>query len=52
LCFKKDLNIFEKLSGRFNVFIISKGQSSLSIKFYNRNQTLQAEAISDIARID
>jgi len=36
----------------FSVFIISKGQSSLSTKFYNRNWTLQAEAISDIVRID
>jgi len=42
----------EKLSGRFNVFIISKRQSSLSNKFYNRNRTLQAEAISNIVRID
>ena len=32
----------EKLSGRSNVFIISKRQSSLSNKFYHRKQTLQA----------
>jgi len=31
---------------------ISKRQSSLSNKFYDRNRTLQAEAISDIVRID
>ena len=42
----------EKLSGRYNVFIISKRQSSFNNKFYDRNQTLQAEAISDIVRID
>jgi len=42
----------EKVSGRSNVFIISKRQSSLSNKFYDRNQTLQAEVISDIVRID
>jgi len=42
----------EKASGRSNVFIISKCQSSLSNKFYDRNQTLQAEAISIIVRID
>jgi len=42
----------EKLSGRSNVFIISKRQSSLSHKFYDRNQTLQEEAISDTVRID
>ena len=45
-------NFFEKLSGRSNVFIISKRQSSHSNKFYDSNQTLQAEAISDIVRID
>jgi len=45
-------NLLEKLSGRSNLFIISKRQSSFSNKFYDRNQTLQAEAISDIVRID
>jgi len=45
-------NFLEQLSGRSNVFIISKRQSSLSNNFYDRNQTLQAEAISDIVRID
>jgi len=45
-------NCLEKLSGRSIVFIISKRQSSLSNKLYDRNQTLQAEAISDIVRID
>jgi len=50
---EKILKIFlKKLSGRSNVFIIFKRQSSLSNKFYDRNQTLQAEAISNIARID
>ena len=42
----------EKVSGRSNVFIISKRQSSLSNKFYDRSQTLQAEAIYYIVRID
>jgi len=45
-------NFLEKLSGRSNAFIISKPQSSLSNKFYDRNETLQAEAIYDIVRID
>jgi len=45
-------NFLEKLSGRSYVFIISNGQSSFSNKFYDRNQTLQAESISDIVRID
>jgi len=45
-------NFLEKLSGRSKVFIIFKRQSSLSNKFYDRNQTLQAEAISNIFRID
>jgi len=45
-------NVLEKFSGRSNVFIISKRQFSLSNKFYDRNQTLQVEAISDIVRID
>jgi len=52
ICFKKVLKILEKLFGRSNVFIISKRQSSLSNKFCDRNQSLQAEAISDIDRID
>jgi len=52
-CLKKVLKIFlEEVSGRSNVFIISKRQSSLNKKFYDRNQTLQAEAISNIVRID
>jgi len=42
----------EKLSGRSNVFIISKHQSWLSNEFYDRNQSLQAAAISDIVRIE
>ena len=42
----------EKLSGRSNVFIISKRQSWLSNEFYDRNQSLQAAAISDIVRIE
>jgi len=45
-------NFLEKLSGRSNVFTISKRQFLLSNKFYDSNQTLQAEAISDIIRID
>ena len=45
-------NFFEKILGLSNIFIISKRQSSLSNKFYDRNQTLQEEAISDIVRID
>ena len=45
-------NFLEEVSGRLNVFIISKRQFSLSSKFYDRNQTLQAEAISNIVRID
>jgi len=50
---EKVLKIFlEKVSGRSNVFIISKCQSSLNNKFYDRNETLQAEAISSIVRID
>jgi len=50
---KKALKIFfEKILGLSNIFIISKRQSSLSNKFYDRNQTLQEEAISDIVRID
>ena len=49
---KKFWNLSGKLYLRSNVFIISKRQSSLSNKFYDRNQTLQAEAISDIVRID
>jgi len=42
----------EKLSGWSNVIIISKRQPSFSNKFYDRNQTLQVEAISSIVRID
>jgi len=42
----------KKLSGPSNVFIISKRQSSLNNKSYDKNQTLQAEAISNIVRID
>jgi len=45
-------DIFEKRFGRSNVFIISKRKSKLSNKFYDRNQTLQEEAIFDIVRID
>jgi len=45
-------NFWEKVSGRSIVHIISKRQSSLSNKFYDRNQTLQAEPISDFVRID
>jgi len=52
-CLKKVLKMFlEKFSGLSNVSIISKRQSSLSNKFYDRNQTLQAEAIYDTVRID
>ena len=42
----------ETLSGRSNVLIISERQSSVSNKFYGRNQTLQADAISDVVRTD
>jgi len=53
ICLKKGYEHFlEKLSGRSNVFLIFKRQSSPSNKFYDRNQTLQAEAISSIVRID
>jgi len=45
-------NLLENVSGRSNAFIISKHQSSLSNKFYDRNQMLQTEAISSIVRID
>jgi len=52
-CLEKVLKIFlENVSGRSNVFIISKRQSWLNNNFYDRKQTLQAEAISDIVRID
>jgi len=44
--------LLKKLSGRSKVFIIFKRQSSLSNKFYDRDQTLQAEAIPDVVRID
>jgi len=47
---EKSLEIFLKeASGRSYVF--SKRQSSLNNKFSDRNQTLQAEAISNIVRI-
>jgi len=54
ICLKKFFFFFflEKLSGRSNVFIISKHQSSLSNKFHDGKQTLQAEAIPDIVRIE
>jgi len=48
---KRFESLLEKLSGRSNILIISTRQSSLSNKFYDRKQTLQAEAISDIVRI-
>ena len=52
-CLRKILKIFlENVSERSNIFIISERQSSLSNKFYDRNQTLQAEAIVTIVRID
>jgi len=44
---KRCENVLKNLSGGSNVFIICKRQSSLSNKFYNRNQ---AEAISDVFR--
>jgi len=47
ICLEKVLKIFmENVSGRSGVFIIFKPQSTLSNEFYDRNQTLQAEAIS------
>jgi len=50
---KKILKIFlEEVSGPSYVFIISKRQFSLSNKVYDRSLTLQAEAISNIVRID
>ena len=49
---KKLWKNFGKTFGQSNIFVISKRQSSLSNKFYDKNQTLQAEAISDIFRID
>jgi len=52
ICLQSFENLLERLSGRSNVFIISELQSSLSNKFYDRKQTLQVEAISDIVRID
>jgi len=50
LCFRILLEkilkiVLEKISGRSNVFIISKRQSSLSSTFYDGKQTLQAEEI-------
>jgi len=44
--------ILEKISERSNVFIISKHQYSLGNTFYGENQTLKAEAIFSIVRID
>jgi len=49
---KNSKNFLEKLFGQSNVSIISKCRSSLSNKFYDRNQTLQTEAISDFVSID
>jgi len=50
---KKVLKIFSKnFLGDPTFFIISKRQSFLSNKFYDRNQTLQTQAISAIVRID
>jgi len=49
---EKSFEIFlEKFFGRSNIFTIFKRQSSLSNIFYDRNQTLQAEAVSDTVRI-
>jgi len=46
LCFEILLEkILEKISGRSNIFIISKRQYSLGNTFYDGNQTLKAEAI-------
>jgi len=44
--------LLEKVSGRSNIFIISKRHSSLRKKFYDRKQALQAETIYDIIRTD
>jgi len=53
MLFEKNFeNFLENVSGRSNVFIISKRQSWLNNNFYDRNQTLQAEAISDIVCIE
>jgi len=46
-----EILFWKKVSGPSNAFIISKRQSSLSNKFYNQNQTLQAVATSNIVRI-
>jgi len=43
---------FEKVSWQSNILIISKHQSWLSSIFYDRDQTLLAEAIFNIVRID
>jgi len=43
---------WKNVSGRSNVFIISKRQSSLSNKFYDRYQPLQVKTICNIVRID
>jgi len=45
-------NFLEKVSERSIVFITFKRQSSLSNKFYDRNQKLQAEAICDSIPVD
>jgi len=46
---ERSFEIFlEILSGRYKVFIISKRQSLLSEKFYDRYQMLREGAISNI----
>jgi len=53
ICLKKaGKNFLTKPSGRSNVSIISKRQSSLSNEFYNRNQTLQKRFPISLAFID
>jgi len=42
----------KKVSAQPNVFIISRHQTSLSNKFYNRNQTLQKQYPVLLALID
>jgi len=49
---KKFQNLFVKIFWPIQRFIMSKRQSSLRNIFYDRNQTLQAEVISDIVGID
>jgi len=52
-CLKNSFEIFfGNVSGQSNVSNISKRQSSLNNNFYDRNQTFQAETISNIVRID